>query len=141
VTPTMPDVHTRDEDSFGWATELFPEPDNGYRQPESPGTKKLRHLTDNQPKIDEAEVSTKLMQRPLSSGSKDLQDYAYGAAPKRDLQIPRKPKTTLYGAPAKESLCRRQLDDSGSEVTIAAHGNGDTQTRFIVPVSRAISNC
>lgn len=127
----MPGRHeSRDQHKSMWLAEEFPEPDHGYQEPESPGTKKLRHLASTQPIFEEAEIVTKLMQRPLSSGIKDHQDYAYGAAPKRDLQIPRKAKTTLYAAPNIELSASREIGDARPEIAVVDHVAPGDQRRF-----------
>jgi hypothetical protein len=75
-----------------------PESEDGCQHPESPGMQKLQHLATTRLGNDEPEVPAKLVRRPISSGSTELQEYSYAAAPKRDMHIAKKKSTmALYG--------------------------------------------
>jgi hypothetical protein len=72
------------------------------QEPESPGTQKLQHLRTTQTTTEDSDVSAKLVERPVSSGSTTFRAFTYGAPPKRDLHIPRKPTTAYCRAPGRE---------------------------------------
>lgn len=93
----------------------FPSSECAYQQAESPGTKRLQDLATTELEFDEPEVSAKLMERPISSGSAELQGYTYGAAPKRDLQIAKKPATALFGVSNSKLRARPPTRESPVE--------------------------
>ena len=69
---------------------------DGY---ESPGTRKLHDSKTTRSATEESEVSGKLVERPISSGSTGLIGFTYGAAPKRNLHIHRKARAAPYPSP------------------------------------------
>jgi hypothetical protein len=92
-------VENSDQNALIPDGEHCPESEDGCQQPESPGMQKLQHLATTRLGNDEPEMPAKLVQRPISSGSTELREYSYGAAPKRDMHIAKKKSTmALYGA-------------------------------------------
>jgi hypothetical protein len=104
----------------------------GGDQPcESPGMCRLQELATIEPRVDGCEVSARFMQRPISSGSTGLGLYAYGAPPKRDIHIPRKRPTALYGAPDAEGPI--EPNSVQCKVTGTVESKASNQRRSGVP--------
>ena len=76
--------------------------DDEYQEPESPGTERMQHLRTTQTVPEDSEVSVKLMERPVSSGSATFAPFAYQAPSQRHPHIYRKPTALLRPAPSGE---------------------------------------
>lgn len=114
----------REHNAFILSDEHFPEFEEGYQPPESPGTAaKLRHLGTTHFNTGESEVPAKLMERPVSSGSTEIRTYTYPAAPKRNLHIGKKQTTGLYGAPEGRLDAQLNSGEPAEGNMVVMHGD------------------
>lgn len=114
--------------AFPMEEESWSEYDDSSQQPESPGTRKLKHLATTQSNIEEPEMSTRLMQRPASSGSTGLSYAAYGVAPRRDLQITKQHTAAIYDFTNGGLAAKSDIGKPPVENVLAVGANGQQRS-------------
>lgn len=95
------------------------ENDDEYREPESPGTQRMQHLRTIETVPEDSEVSVKLMERPVSSGSATFATFAYQAPSQRHPNVHRKPTVLLCSAPSGELRIGSNASPAHGGVSVA----------------------